>query len=226
MENAKASKYVSATRVVASVFGTLVGLAAIEHGYFEIRQGNVKPGSLLFPAIGPEQRFWEYGTEHAMTMIPSLLVTGILAMIVGILIVVWANRSIQKKCGALVMLALCVLSFAVGGGFAPIFLAGVATIAATRIGKPLTWWRTYIPAAIQTFLAWLWPWSLIAFVLVFLFSVEIAIFGYPLVSFVGADATLALLNHAALVMTGLMVFAPLTAFAYDGKGCADKVRAR
>ncbi len=217
MRNAEASNNVSATRRVASIFGALVGLAAIEHGYFETQQGNVKPDSLLFPAIGPAQRFWEYGTEHALTVIPSLLVTGILAMIVGTLIVVWATGFVQRKYGAIVLLLLSVLSFGVGGGFAPIFLALAAFVAATRIGKPLTWWRTHIPAVIQTFLAWLWPWSLIAFVLVFFLSVEIAIFGYPFVGLWGAEATLAALYNASYIMLGLMVFSPLTAFAYDTK---------
>jgi hypothetical protein len=109
----------SATRIVASTFGILVGLAGIEHGFFEMLQGNVKPDSVLFAAIGPEQRFWEYGTEHAFTLVPSLLVTGILAMIIGLLVIVWSAKSIQRRYGAGVLLLLSILLFLVGGGFAP-----------------------------------------------------------------------------------------------------------
>lgn len=217
MNNMEASRNMSATRIVASTFGTLVGLAGIEHGFFEILQGDAKPASLMIEAIGPVQRFWEYGTEPAFTVIPSFLATGILAMIVGLLVVVWSAAFVQRRYGAAVLLLLSVLSFLVGGGFAPIFLAIVAAVTATRIDKPLTWWRTHIPAGIQTFLAWLWPWSIIAFVLVFVISVEIAIFGYPFVSSFGMDTTLAVLNTSANLMLGLMLFTPLTTFAHDTK---------
>jgi hypothetical protein len=60
----------SATRAVASTLGVLVGLAGIEHGFFELLQGNVTPSGIIIDAIGPSQRFWEYGTERALTVIP------------------------------------------------------------------------------------------------------------------------------------------------------------
>lgn len=36
-------KNIGATKAVASTFGVLVGLAGIEHGFFEMLQGNVTP---------------------------------------------------------------------------------------------------------------------------------------------------------------------------------------
>jgi hypothetical protein len=169
----------------------------------------------MIAAIGPIQRFWEHGTEPALTVIPSFLVTGILAVIVGSMVVVWAARFVQQKYGAVVLLLLSILLFFVGGGFAPIFPAILAAMTATRINKPLAWWRTHVPAFLQTFLARLWPWSLIAFVLVFIISVEIAIFGFPSVQFFGTETTLAILSTLANIMLGLMLFSPLTAFAHD-----------
>lgn len=127
----------SATRVVASTFGVLVGLAGIEHGYFELLQGDVRPGSIMIEAIGPAQRFWEYGTERALTIIPSFLVTGILAMVFGLLVVIWAGAFVHRKNGAGVLLLLSIMLFLVGGGFGPIFLAILASATATRIDKPL-----------------------------------------------------------------------------------------
>ena len=38
-----------ATRIVAASFGVLAGIAGLEHGYFEILQGNTNPLSLMFP---------------------------------------------------------------------------------------------------------------------------------------------------------------------------------
>jgi hypothetical protein len=219
MENIKASSGMSATRIVASAFGILVGLAGIDHGIFEILQGDVKPDDLMIAAIGPAQRFWEYGTEPALTVIPSFLVTGILAVILGILVIVWAAGFVQRKYGAVILLLLAVTLFLVGGGFAPIFLTLLAILTAALIHKPLTWWRAHVPAVIQTFLAWLWPWSLIALVLIFFISVEIAIFGYPFVWFFGTTTTHTILYAAADIMIGLMLLSPLTAFAYDTKNC-------
>ena len=217
MENIHVPDTNRATRIVASTFGVLVGLAGIDHGIFEILQGDVKPdgGGLMIAAIGPAQRFWEHGTEPALTLIPSFLLTGILAVVLGLLVTIWAAGFVHKKHGAAVLFLLSISLFLVGGGFAPIFLTILATITATRIHKPLTWWRTHVPAAMQTLLAGLWPWSLSALVVIFFLSVEVAIFGYPLVGMWGADRTMAVLTNASYVMLGLMGLAPLTALAYD-----------
>ena len=72
-----------ATHVVAATLGALVGLAGIDHGIFEILQGNRVPSELLIAAIGPEQRFWEYGQETALTIVPNFLLSGILAVVFG-----------------------------------------------------------------------------------------------------------------------------------------------
>lgn len=61
-----------ATKVVASTLGVLVGLAGIEHGFFELLQGNTTTDNIMINAIGPAQRFWEHGTERALTIIPKL----------------------------------------------------------------------------------------------------------------------------------------------------------
>ena len=62
-----------ATRAVASTLGVLVGLAGVEHGIFEMFQGNVAPSDFMIEAIGPVQRFWEFGTERALTVVPNFL---------------------------------------------------------------------------------------------------------------------------------------------------------
>ena len=42
-----------ATKTVATWFGILAGAAGLEHGYFEILQGNMRPTSLMFASMGP-----------------------------------------------------------------------------------------------------------------------------------------------------------------------------
>ncbi len=215
MEDIRALINTNATRVVASTFGVLVGLAGIEHGYFELLQGDVRPGSIMIDAIGPAQRFWEYGTERALTIIPSFLVTGILAMVFGLLVVIWAGAFVHRKNGAGVLLLLSIMLFLVGGGFGPIFLAILASATATRIDKPLKWWRAHLPVNVRGFLTKLWPWSIVASVLLFVISVEIAIFGYPLVWFFGTDTTFTIQYTSAYIMLGLMLLSVLTGFAHD-----------
>lgn len=192
-----------------------MGLAGIEHGFFELLQGNVTPSGIIIDAIGPSQRFWEYGTERALTVIPNFFVTGILAIIFGLLVTIWAGVFILRKYGGAVLMLLSIILWLIGGGFAPIFMAIFASVTATRINKPLMWWRAYLPINVRGFLAKLWPWSIIGFVLLFLISVEIAIFGYPLVWFFGANVTYALQNIFAFISVGLMPVSILTAFAYD-----------
>ena len=178
-----------ATRVVASTFGVLVGLAGVEHGFFELLQGNVAPSDLMIDAIGPSQRFWEYGVERALTVVPNFFVTGIIAIVFGILVTIWTVVFIDRKYGAGVLMLLSILLWLIGGGFAPIFTSILASVTATRINKPLKWWRTHLPISLQGFLAKLWPWSIISFVVVFVIDVEIAIFSYPLLWFYSAEVT-------------------------------------
>lgn len=211
-----------ATRVTASTLGVLVGLAGINHGTFEILQGNVPPDDLMIAAIGPEQRFWEYGTETALTIVPNFLVTGILAVIVGILVAVWSILFVHKKHGAGILMVLSLILFLVGGGFAPIFMATLASLTATRIEKPLSWWRKVLPGGLRKFLAKIWLGSLITFVVVFLISVEIAIFGWPLTLFFDADTAFNNLNTIAYIMLGLMLFSVVTGFAHDIQGQGEK----
>lgn len=192
-----------ATKTVASTFGVLVGLAGIQHGFFEMLQGNVTPSDIMIDAIGTEQRFWEYATEPALTIIPNFLVTGILAIIFGLLVTIWAYAFINKKNGARILLLLSIILWLVGGGFAPIFMSILAFATATRINEPLKWWRAHLPVNLRGFLAKLWPWSIITFVLVFVTGVEIATFGYPLLWFFDANVTYTIQWTLAFIMVVL-----------------------
>jgi hypothetical protein len=91
--------YNRATRIVASSAGAIAGLAGMEHGPFEVLQGNAMTSGLVIEAIGPAQRFWEHGTEPAMTVVPNLLTSGILAMVVGLSVMVWAIALVDRKYG-------------------------------------------------------------------------------------------------------------------------------
>lgn len=222
METGKLEIYNKATRTVASTMGILVGLAGIDHGIFEILQGNVPPSDIMFAAIGPAQRFWEYGEETALTIIPNLFITGILAVIFGILVTLWASLYIDKKFGAGFLMLLSIILFLVGGGFAPIIMATIASLTATRIDKPLKFWRVVLPRFLRRFLGEIWLWVLIIFVVIFVFSVVVAIFGWPLILFFDAETTMSYLNILANIMLGFMLFAPITGFAHDIQAQVDR----
>jgi hypothetical protein len=204
-----------ATHIVASTFGVLVGLAGIDHGLFEILQGNTAPDDLLIAAIGPAQRFWVYGEETALTIIPNYLITGILAVTFGLLVTIWAGFFLEKKYGAGILMLLSTILFLVGGGFAPIFMALIASLTASRIHKPLNFWRAVLPQVVRVFLAKLWRGVLIAFVIVFVFSVVVAIFGWPLTTFFDHETAFKYLNTLSFVMVGLMLLSVVSGFAYD-----------
>ena len=205
----------AATRTVASTLGILVGLAGIEHGIFEMLQGNVATNDVMIEAIGFDQRFWTFGTERALTIVPNFLATGILAVIFGILVTTWSAKFVYKKHGATVLLALSVMLWLFGGGFAPIFMTMLAFITANRINKPLKWEQNVLSNNSRNFLSKLWPWSIIVVVLLFAVSVEIAIFGYPLLWVLDASTTYAIQAGLALVMILVMPVSIFSALAVD-----------
>lgn len=207
---------ISATRVTASTLGAIVGLAGMEHGFLETLQGSATTNGLVIDAIGPAQKLWPGATEPAFTVIPNFFVSGILAMIVGLSVTIWAVTLVQRKYGALILLFLSIVLFLVGGGSPPIFLGVVASAVATRINKPLKWWHAHLSVNVRGFLAKLWPWSIIVFVLMFWFSVAIAITGWPLVFF-DANGTNAypILSLLGYVSDVIMLLAVVAGFAYD-----------
>jgi hypothetical protein len=215
MENESVKIYNRATRAVAATLGTLVGLAGIDHGIFEILQGHIPPSSILIAAIGPEQRFWIYGEETALTIIPSFLISGILSVILGIMVAIWAIGFVDRKYGAGVLMLLSIALFLVGGGFAPIFMALIASLTASRIHKPLKFWYAILPDGLRKFLGKIWVGVLFSFVIIFVFSVIVAIFGWPLTIFFDDETTFRHLNSLSFVMVGLMLLSSLCGFAHD-----------
>ncbi|WP_345990147.1 hypothetical protein WCX18_04715 [Sulfurimonas sp. HSL1-2] len=98
------------TRVTASILGVLLALGGmINHGLFEILQGNTPIQGFFIEAIGESHRFWRYGTEGAFTVIPNFLATGITAILVSLAVIVWSLKYLHTKHGAAVFLFLMVL---------------------------------------------------------------------------------------------------------------------
>jgi hypothetical protein len=168
-----------ATRIIVSTIGIILAIAGIDHGFFEVLQGNTPTNGLIIQAIGDAHQMWFYGTEEAFTIVPAFLITGILAIIVSIVIMVWSVRFIQTTHGASIFGLLFVLLFLVGGGIAAqIMFVPVTWAAATRINKPLTWWQRVLPENVRRPLAKLWPFTLTLGSISFLIGLFIAITGW------------------------------------------------
>jgi len=169
----------NATRVTATTIGVFFGLfSGVNHGFFELLQGNTPTDGLVINAIGEAQRFWAEGTEPAFTIIPNFMVTGLASMIVGLAIVIWSIWFLPSKHGRSVFLGLFILLFLVGGGIGQVFFFIPAWAFATRLDKPLTGWRKVLPRSSWSLLSQLWMVILVLATILMLIGLEMAIFGY------------------------------------------------
>ncbi len=171
--------YNQKTKITASTFGALLGIAGIiNHGIFEILQGNTSTNGFFIEAIGEANRFWIYGTEGAFTIIPNFLLTGICVILTGLAIILWSLKYIQVKQGITVFFLLLVLLALVGGGIGFIIFFIPTWAFATRINKSLAWWKKLLPAQLRKTLSKLWILGLFATSVSWLIVMELGIFGY------------------------------------------------
>ena len=84
---------VSAARTVASVWGVLAGFGGLIHGIGEILQGSVKPEGIIIDSWTQGPIATHMGGEPGMTIVPNLLITGILTVVVSLIVVGWAAAS-------------------------------------------------------------------------------------------------------------------------------------
>src|SRR5271157_4607348 len=136
---------INSTRLFVFFMGLLAGLTGFVHGLYETFQGNTPTGGNVIASFG------------IFTLIPNYLLTGIAAVIVALSVAIWTIGFIHKKNGPTVSLLLAILLFLVGGGVAIVFFTPFVWGAATRIDKPLTWWRKALPENVRKLLARYWP---------------------------------------------------------------------
>jgi hypothetical protein len=149
----------NAMRITVSVFGVLAALAGLEHGIGEALQGNVAPEGMMILSWAGSEWFRILGGEPAMTVVPNLLVTGILTILVSLAFLVWATLFVHRKNGGLVLILLSMLLLVVGGGFGPPLLGTIVGVAATRIRASRTQGGQPVSGA-GRWLAVSWPWFL------------------------------------------------------------------
>lgn len=203
-----------ATKLTAGAWGVILGISGILHGFFETLQGNIPTDGQFINAISKTHQIWEHGTEPAFTIIPNFLATGIAAIIVGLVLIIWSISYLHTKHGATVFLLLFVLLVLVGGGVAQVLLFPVVLAGASQIHKPLNWWRKILPEHVLGVLTRVWPWSLGMSSLLLLLSLAIAIFGFfPGVN--DADQVLLIMVISLFSGFGLFILSIIAGFAHD-----------
>lgn len=101
----------------------------------------------MIDAIGHSANTVFQGSEPTVTIIPNFLATGIIAIFVSFLVIIWAVFFIDKKNGGLILILLSIVQLLVGGGIAPLTIAIIAGLVATRIENHLHGGgHTYHPA--------------------------------------------------------------------------------
>jgi hypothetical protein len=206
----------NATRVFVSTFGAIFALAGIEHGIGEIFQGNVAPTGIMILSWPESAFFRSLGGEPAMTIVPNLLITGILAVLVSLALLVWATLFVQRKNGGLIMILLSIAMLLVGGGIFPPILGIMIGAVGVGINAPLTWWRAHLSVGFRNFLKKLWPWSYTACIIAWLS----AILGPGLLGYFFGVNNPALILMILSFAFGFLLLTIFTGFAYDIHGQA------
>ncbi len=195
-----------ATRIVASSFGILAGIAGLEHGYFETLQGNTRPPTFMFASMGTPcmpEKVWN-ACEPAMTILPNLLAAGILTAILSLMVMIWSAVFVQRKNGGGVLILLSVFLLLAGGGFFPPLIGIVGGFAGTRINKPLGGMSA---VGLLRFVGKLWPWPLVIFIGWLL--------GQFPVGYFFNDYLQSIEGFSLLMIVALLPVSVFTGYAYD-----------
>jgi hypothetical protein len=148
------------TKTVATWLGILAGFAGLEHGYFEILQGNTQPTGLMFPSWGANicdpEKLW-HACEPAMSILSNFLATGILTVLLGLAVITWSVLFVQRKYGGLGLIILSIVLLLFGGGFFPPLIGIIGGVAGTQINRPLGGQ----PGPLIRLAAKLWPYPLV-----------------------------------------------------------------
>jgi len=155
------------TAFFVAILGTVIGVSGAIHGVHSILKGNTPTGGMLLPSIG------------AFTIVQNYLLTGMLAVVLGMAVAVWTIVFIDRKYGPTVFVALCVALFLVGGGIAEVAFILLAALLSTRIHHPLARWQRAAESRLGLALSRLWPYAISIAFSIFLIGYSIWLFVLP-----------------------------------------------
>lgn len=212
---------ISASRLTASTFGALAGIGGVLHGVGEVQQGNVRPDGLFIESWTEGPIADHMDGDPGITIIPNMLATGVLALVVSSLLIVWAVFFVRRPRGGRVLTVLSLAMLIVGGGVGPPVIGMLAGWPASAIGPGVEAWRSRLPVRGRRVMATAWP-------LVFAAATANGVF-----LFIGSTALLYLtaFDDSDLVLrsfylaTALMVPTTLCAIAHELAQCHKPPRA-
>ena len=201
----------SAARLVASIFGILAGIGGIMHGPGEILQGNVVPNGLVFNSWTVEPIATNVGGEPAMSLIPNLLISGILTILVSSAVLVWAAAFVGRRRGGVILILLSLIMLLVGGGLAPPIIGIIAGVAGLGINTQAPSWYQHLPSKLRNLSAAAWPWFFgVCVINGVILILGVLIFGY----IIGLNIPVVWV-FCFLLSVPLLILTILTGLAYD-----------
>jgi hypothetical protein len=206
----------SAAVAAGRVFGVIAGIAGIVHGVGEALQGNVATGALWIESWNRGPIYQYMGGEPGISIVPNFLITGILAMITGLILIIVSIAFSGKKHWGWLIIGSSVFLLLTGGGIGPpvIGILGGSCALGRNAGansKPLS--------RFQRVLATIWPYLFTVTVLVVAF---IAIGSFLLVYFMAFNNA-DLFSNSFLASVVLLIALNFSGRAYDAKqrGCTS-----
>lgn len=201
------SSGMSATRITVTALGLLSATVGVEHGLGAIEQGTDAPPGLVFRSWPDAAAFDALGGEPALTLVPNLLITGVLAVLTCVALGVWTLWGAHHRLWGAGLVALSMLQLLCGGGFGPPIIGLVAGLLATRVGHT---WAT--PGGRATDLAArLWPWPLVLAVSSFLMLVP----GFQILFVLSGSVSPTLVGPVTLAAFASTALAVISARASD-----------
>ena len=215
MENTNSHK-ISAAKSIAMSFGLLGALGGMVHGVGEVLQGAIEPAGVFVSSWtqGPIALYFD--GDPAITLIPNMLLTGVITLFVSLFMAVFSIAFMEKKHAGLVLILLSFLLLLVGGGIGPPTLSLFAGIAGLGINAKHSWWRRHVKGRVQFFLSRAWPFVFLACLSNGIFNV----IGHVVAAYFFAPASGELFLNSFLMAIPLLLASIITGTAYDSK-CSD-----
>lgn len=190
----------AATLDTVRVLGLLAALNGVDHGIGAITQGPGSPPDLVYESWAHVDAFDPLNGEPALTVIPDLLVSGLLTVLAAVALGTWVTLCPARRHSAPIVLGLALLLLLVGGGFGPPLLGIVVGLLVMRIGTS----KSPSVGSVTRLASRLWPWPLAVAAFCFLGLVP----GTALLYVVGVDSDglVAALTVGAFAATGLAVW--------------------
>jgi len=192
----------SATKIIVTSLGVLIGVSSIiNHGFFEILQGN-KTAGFFIESVGEGNFIGAPAGEEAITLIPNFLYSGIATILVSLFIIIWSLN------------LLCILLSFAGGGTAQAVIVLLTWAASMRMHRPLTLGQKVMLSNFGRMFSNFWVQFLVSGIILILTATQIALFKtFPWVS----DEQKILFISMIMLITGIgvILLAIISGLAYD-----------